>query len=305
MVIFLNESDVAAALDYATLIPAMENALTLFSTGKVVQPLRNWLTIEPHQRFFGLMPAATSTALGVKLVSFFPRNAGSNVATVTALVVLFDPDTGEALAILEGSLLTAMRTAAVSAAVTRRLASPKSRVLALLGSGVQAAAHLAALRLVREFDEIRVWSRTPAHAARFASRHGAVAMDAEAAVRGADVIVTVTPAQTPILQGRWLKEGALVNAVGAPMPSWRELDDDAMSRRIVVESRAAALEESGDLILSRAPIYAEVGEIFAGMREAAPGPTTIFKSVGIAIEDVTAARLVFDAARARAAPRPS
>jgi thiomorpholine-carboxylate dehydrogenase len=210
-------------------------------------------------------------------------------------VLLVRPDTGEPVAMLDARTLTAMRTAAVSAAVTNRLASRASRVLTFLGSGLQAETHLQALGHIRQFHEVRVWSRTPDHAERFALRHGARAMDAEAAVRGADVIVTATPAREPILKGAWLKPGALVNAIGAPMPSWRELDDEAMANTIVVESREAALQESGDLILSKARIHAEVGELFAGRKTLAPSATTIFKSVGMAIEDVTAAKLVLDA----------
>jgi thiomorpholine-carboxylate dehydrogenase len=171
-------------------------------------------------------------------------------------------------------------------------------VLALLGSGVQAAAHLEALSRVRSFEDVRVWSRTPEHAARFAREHGARALEAEAAVRGADVIVTATAAPSPILRGAWIKPGALVTAVGSPRPTWRELDDDAMANVLVVDSREAVLKESGDVILSKAPIHAEVGEIFAGTKPPPPRGTTVFKSVGLAIEDVAAARLVYEAARA-------
>jgi thiomorpholine-carboxylate dehydrogenase len=260
----------------------------------VLQPLRSWLEIEEGSRFWGVMPAVGEEAMGIKLVSFYPRNAGLGVPTVMAMVVLFRPDTGEPIAVMDGRTLTAMRTAAVSAAVTRRLSASDSRILALLGSGTQATSHLEALGHVRAFDEVRVWSRTPEHAKRFAAQHGAIAMDAESAVRGADVIVTATPAQAPILKGAWLKPGAHVNAIGAPMPTWRELDDQAMSNLVVVESRYAVAKESGDVILSGARIHAEVGEIFSGSTVIPASETTIFKSVGVAIEDVAAAKLVFD-----------
>jgi thiomorpholine-carboxylate dehydrogenase len=256
------------------------------------------LTIEEGKRYLGIMPAVTEEAMGLKLVSFYPVNAGTGVPTHLAMILLFRPDTGEPLAVMDGRLITEMRTAAVSAAVTRHLAMPQSRVLALLGSGVQAEAHLEALSRVRSFDEVRVWSRTPEHARRFAAEHGArAAQDAESAVRDADVIVTATSAREPILRGEWLKPGAHVNAVGAPRPTWRELDDPAMtSALLVVDSREAVLKESGDIILSKAPIYAEVGELFAGTK---PMPsssrTTLFKSVGIAVEDIAAARLVYEA----------
>jgi thiomorpholine-carboxylate dehydrogenase len=188
-----------------------------------------------------------------------------------------------------------MRTAATSAAVTKRLAPPNSRVLALLGSGVQAQAHLEALRHVCQFDEVRVWSRTPESAQRFAALHGAKAMDLESAVRGADVLVTATNSLQPFLKGEWLKPGAHINAVGSPRPTWRELDDVAMHNVLIVDSREAALKESGDVILSKAPIFAEAGEVFAGLKTPQRSATSVFKSLGIAVEDIATARLVYDA----------
>ena len=296
MVMYLSEERVGDLLRWDHLIAAMETALAGFSLGRVIQPVRNMLTIEEGRRYLGIMPAVAEDAMGVKLVSFYPLNAGTRVPTHLAMVLLFRPDTGEPLAVMDGKLITEMRTAAVSAAATRRLAAPNSRVLALLGSGVQARAHLQALMLVHRFEEVRVWSRTAEHAERFAEQHTAKAMPVEAAVRGADVIVTATNALQPILQGAWLKPGAHVNAVGSPRPDWRELDDSAMANTLVVDSREAVLKESGDVILSRAKIYAEIGEIFAGAREAPVSTTTVFKSVGIAVEDIATAKLVYDAA---------
>jgi thiomorpholine-carboxylate dehydrogenase len=168
--------------------------------------------------------------------------------------------------------------------------------LALLGSGVQAGAHLQALSQVRSFAEVRVWSRTAEHAERFARQHNIKAMPARSAVRGADVVVTATNALEPILKGAWLKAGAHVNAVGSPRPGWRELDDNAMGNTLIVDSREAVLKESGDVILSNAPIYAEIGEIFAGCKKVPVAATTVFKSVGLAIEDVAAAKLVYSIA---------
>jgi thiomorpholine-carboxylate dehydrogenase len=291
---YLSDGDIRAALRWADLIPAMEQALTALSAGRILQPQREWLPIEEGSRYWGVMPAVGVEAMGVKVVSFYPANAGTAVPTVIALVLLVRPETGEPLALLDGTTLTALRTAAVSAAVAKRLAPHPSRVLALLGSGVQAATHVDAMKHVREFAEIRVWSRTPEHARRFADAHGAVAMDAESAVRGADVVVTATPARTPILRGAWLEPGSLVIAVGAPMPTWRELDDEAMANVVLVESREAASKESGDVILSAARIHAEAGEIFAGTKSVPPAATTVFKSVGVAVEDVFAAKLAFD-----------
>jgi thiomorpholine-carboxylate dehydrogenase len=298
MVMYLDEPAVRAALRWDQLIAEMEAALTALSQGRVIQPVRNTITIEEGKRYLAVMPAVAENAMGLKAVSFYPGNAGTALPTHLAMILLFRPDTGEPLAVMDGRLITEMRTAAVSAAVTKYLASPDSRVLALLGSGVQAAAHLEALSQVRRFDEVRVWSRTPGHAQRFAREHGARAMDAESAVRGADVVVTATNAAEPILKGAWLKRGAHVNAVGSPRPTWRELDDDAMANVLVVDSREAALKESGDVILSKAKIHAEAGEIFDGSKTVSASETTVFKSLGLAIEDVAAARLVYEASRA-------
>jgi len=295
MVFYLDEERISDLLHWDQLISTMENALAAFSLGRVLQPVRNMLTIEEGRRYLGIMPAVADDAMGAKLVSFYPGNAGTGVATHLAMIVLFRADTGEPLAVMDGRLVTEMRTAAVSAAVTKLVSAPASRVLALLGSGVQAEAHLHALSRVRSFDEIRVWSRTPEHADLFAQRHSAAAMTAEAAVRGADVIVTATNALQPILRGAWLKSGAHVNSVGSPRPNWRELDDAAMRNTLIVDSREAVLKESGDVILSGAEIYAEAGEIFAGTKPAPVAATTVFKSVGMAIEDIAAAKLVYDA----------
>jgi len=295
VILTLSETDIARVLQYEQLIPAMEKALSAFSAGRVIQPVRNMLTIEEGERFLGVMPAVTAEAMGAKLVCFFPKNAGTDMPTHMAMIMLFEPATGQPLAFMDGRLITEMRTAALSAAVTKYLAPDNAKVLALLGSGVQAHAHLHALRHVCQFEEVRVWSRTPDHAERFASLHGAKAMDLEPAVRGADVIVTATNALEPFLKGAWLKPSAHVNAVGSPRPTWRELDDAAMHNTLFVDSREAVLKESGDVILSRAPIFAEVGELFAGSKVPERSATTVFKSVGIAVEDIATARLVYDA----------
>lgn len=291
--LFLDEEQIRAVLRMEELIPAMETALVEFSAGRVAQPVREMLSVEPHGGYFGAMPAAGSVGVGAKLVTFFPGNAAQGLHTHAAIVLLFRPETGEPLAIMDGRLITEMRTAAVSAVATRAMAAKDARVLAVLGSGVQARSHVEALRLVRDFREIRVWSRTPDHAERFAAEIGAKAMDAEEAVRGADVVVTATSAREPILQGSWLQPGAHVNAVGWPGPKGRELDTDAMRNVVVVDSREAVLKESGDVLLSGADIHAELGEVLTGAKPVPPGVTTVFKSVGIAVEDVAAADLVY------------
>ena len=301
MIRTLDDAEIARVLTYERLIPAMEQALAAFSAGAVIQPVRSVIPIELGQRYLGVMPAVMSASMGAKLVCFYPKNTAAGLPTHLATIVLFDSATGNPLAFLDGRRITEMRTAAVSAAVTRHLAPRAARVLALLGSGVQAQAHLEAFRHVCRFEEVRVWSRNAAHARAFASRNDAQATEAEDAVRGADVIVTATSSENAVLRGEWLKQGAHINAVGACLPTWRELDDAAMrGSTLVVDSREAALRESGDVILSHAPIFAEAGEVFAGTQHVPREATTVFKSLGLAVEDVTAARLVYDAVTAGA-----
>src|SRR5207253_7585448 len=190
--IFLDEDEVRKRLRMADLIPAMEKALSDFSAGKVIQPVRQVIPVDPPGGFYGLMPALTPDGLGQKIVTFYPPNAEKGIATHMALIILNDKETGAPLAVMDGRLITEMRTAAVSAAATKLLAQKNSKVLAILGSGVQARSHFEALRLVRQFDEIRVWSPNKTHAEEFAREIGAKSMLAENAVRGADVVVTVT-----------------------------------------------------------------------------------------------------------------
>jgi thiomorpholine-carboxylate dehydrogenase len=292
--ISLNEEQVREHLRMAELIPTMEKALIDFSAGKVTQPLRSVIKIDVAAAtgFLGLMPAHTPDGLGLKAVTFYPSNAERGIPTHMATIFLVDPQTGTPLAIMDGRLITEMRTAAVSAAATKLLASPDAKVLTILGSGVQARSHVEALCLVRQFEEIRVWSPTLEHATQFAQEIGATAMSAEKAARDADVIVTVTSSNTPVLRGSWLKPGCHVNAIGACRPDWRELDDEVMANVVFVDSREGAIKESGDVILSRAKIYAELGEALAGRVPTRANETTVFKSLGMAVEDIAAATLV-------------
>jgi thiomorpholine-carboxylate dehydrogenase len=291
--LFLNEEQVREHLRMSDLIPAMEKALIDFSAGKMIQPVRQVIPVDPPGGFYGMMPALTPDGLGQKIVTFYPPNADKGIPTHMALIVLNDPDTGAPLAIMDGRLITETRTAAVSATVTKLLASTNTKILAILGSGVQARSHVKALQIVSRFEEIRVWSPTEEHAQRFAREIGAKAMRAEEAVRGADVIVTATNSKTPVLRGAWLKPGCHVNAVGACRPDWRELDDEAMTNVLFVDSREAAMKESGDVILSGAKIYAELGEALGGKVPPCTNETTIFKSLGMAVEDIAAAMLVY------------
>ena len=290
---YFEEEKVRRLLRIDQLIEAMRLVLAAFSAGKWKQPLRGVLA--QHGGFFGVMPAS-GDSMGMKMVTFYPRNAGSELPTHMAVIALFDPKTGEPLALMDGRYITEIRTAAVSAVATDALAAPEAEVLALLGAGVQAQAHLEVLPHVRRFKEIRVWNHHREKAERFAEQHSIKAMDLEAAVRGADVVVTATSAREPVLKGEWLKPGAHVNAVGASRPDWRELDDEAMRNVVIVDSYEGARHEAGDVILSGVTPYAELGEILNGSKRVAPGVTTIFKSLGMAVEDVAAAKLVYEAA---------
>jgi alanine dehydrogenase len=330
MAILLSEANVRELLTMEQSITLMEDALRAYSTGAVVQPVRLAVPAEPHGGFLALMPAyvTSSEALGAKAVTFYMRNAGRNLPTHMATILLWDSGTGELLAILDGRLITEVRTAAVSAAATRALARPEAGILAMLGSGVQARSHLEALRYVRPIREVRVWSRTPEHAKAFAEevalrqaqgeRMESLAqgdrpelvvrsvMTAQEAVRGADLICTVTSATEPVLRGEWVSPGAHINAVGAPRPTWRELDTAAVARaRVFVDSRAGALAESGDLLLpmqegaiDAAHIVGEIGEVFAGTvpGRTSPDEVTLFKSLGMAVEDVVTAQYLYQLA---------
>lgn len=296
--LFLDEEQVRRHLQMKDLIPEMEKALIDFSAGKVTQPVRSVITVDPPGGFFGMMPALTSEGLGIKIVTFYATNAERGIPTHMATIFLVDPDTGTPLAVMDGRLITEMRTAAVSAAATKLLAPRDAKVLAVLGSGVQASSHVESLRLVRRFEQIRVWSPTKVHAERFAKEINAKAMSAEDAVCGADVIVTATNSKTPVLKGSWLKPGCHVNAIGACRPDWRELDDDVMRSVVYVDSREGAMKESGDIILSGATIYSELGAALAGKVPLRADEMTIFKSLGMAVEDIAAAMLVYRSATA-------
>jgi ornithine cyclodeaminase/alanine dehydrogenase-like protein (mu-crystallin family) len=290
----LDESAVRRLLRMEDVIVAMEGALAAFSSGTVVQPVRSTVPVAEHGGFMGLMPAYTGEALGAKLVTFYPQN--TEVPTHHAVIQLFRPETGEPLVTMDGTLITEVRTAAVSAVATKYLARPDASVLAILGSGVQARSHLEALRLVRSFDDVRVWS--PRNATAFAREYGVrAAASAEEAVRGADVIVTATTSRTPVLFGAWLSPGAHINAVGAARPDWREIDADALRRaRLYVDSREAAATESGDIIAAGTECVAgEIGEVVAGTTPGRQSPEeiTMFKSLGLAVEDVATAHLVY------------
>lgn len=301
----LDEEQVRSLLSYEELIPAMEQALIRFSSGRINQPVRSLLRVPEHDGIFGMMPAVDGDVIGIKLVLVYEKNAELGLPTHQAAIQLFSAKTGEPLGSMDGRLITEMRTAAVSAVATRLLAQRDARVLAVLGTGVQARAHIRALRLVREFDEIRVWGRTPSHAHQIAEELGVrVVLDLEEAVRGADVVVSVAHVNDPLVRGEWLGADTYVNAVATVGPNRRELDDAVMNAAIVVESRDAAMHESGDILRSGAKVYAELGELLAGS-VALPTGRRVYKALGIGAEDVAAARLVYEQAMLRPNTVPS
>jgi ornithine cyclodeaminase/alanine dehydrogenase-like protein (mu-crystallin family) len=298
-ILFLNEEQVRAALSYEELIPAIRQALMDSSAGRAIQPLRTVLSIVEHTGWFAVMPAVYGGVMGAKLVTFYPENAGLGKHTHMAMIQLFRADTGEPLAVMDGRLITEMRTAAVSAVAVDCLARRDAKVLGILGSGVQARSHVQALARVRTFEEIRIWSRSEKNARRFADEVGGRVTTAEEAVSGADVVLTLTSSPVPILQGRWLKKDGVVCAVGAVTPDRRELDDEAMRGAVVVESREAAMREPGDILMANARVSAELGELLNGASLNTKGLPVVFKSVGIAIEDIAAAKLVYERAAGR------
>jgi ornithine cyclodeaminase/alanine dehydrogenase-like protein (mu-crystallin family) len=296
---FVGEARIAATLTWPALIDAIEAAMIAFSSGAVAQPVRQMIPVPGQDAVFAAMPAI-GDAMGVKLVTLYHANAGTDRPTHQAIIVLFDKANGSPLAALDGRLITEMRTAAGSAAAARRLAAADARVVTILGNGVQARAHAKALAEVRKMDELRLWARNEARGRAVADELGATFYaDAEAAVRDADIVACATAATEPVLQGAWLKPGAFVAAVGWNTADGRELDDAAMANTVVVESRDAARDQSGNVRRSGCAIFAEVGEIFAGTKAVPAGATTIYDSVGIAIQDVAAADLAYRLANGR------
>ena len=294
---YLDDAAVRRLLHLEALLPAIRQALIDLSAGRVVQPMRLVMDIPSEQGLLFLKPALTGKTLATKLITLIPGNPARGLPTLLATIVLTEPATGRTVAVMDGTWITELRTAAVTAVAAQALVPPGPKVVAMLGSGALARSHALALRAVLPVAELRIWSRDPANVARCAADTGGQAFaNAELAVRGADIVCTVTNASQPVLRGAWLKPGAFVAAIGAPRPTWRELDDEAMRNIVVTDSRESALHESGDVILSGAQVHAEIGEILSGAKPPPPaGATIVFKALGQAVEDAVAARLVFDA----------
>jgi len=320
----LTEADVKAVLSMDDLIDTMASALQRFSSGRVVQPVRPTIVIAPDA-FFGTMPAyvrghdddaansgaagSALGALGAKLVTVFGSNAARGMHTHLATIMLLDPDTGALLALLDGRYITEARTAAVSAVSSRLLARKTAGSLAIIGSGVQARSHLEALSRVNTLRQVTVWSPNRSHRDQFVAEASGLAGStpiravdhAGEAVVGADIIVLVTASPTPVIESGWVKPGAHVISVGACRPNQREMDPALVARaRLFVDSRAAALVESGDVVMGMQEgrfgadhIVAELGEVRDGSGRRSDTEITIFKSLGMAVEDVTAADFAY------------
>jgi ornithine cyclodeaminase/alanine dehydrogenase-like protein (mu-crystallin family) len=318
-VLVLAHKDVKALLPMDACIELMAQALADLARGLSWQPLRFVVRPPQEQSLMGLMPAHRASpepAYGLKAVCIFPGNPARGLDAHQGGVLLFDGGTGQLRALIDGSALTSIRTAAVSAVATRVLARSDSRVLAILGSGVQARAHLEAMAKVHPFERAHVWSPTPEHARAFAVEATApfpveAVESAEAAVRAADVVVTVTSAREPIVERGWLEPGAHVNAVGSSIPTARELDAKTIGdAALFVDRRESTLNESGEYLcaveeerIGPEHIRAELGEVLVGSHEGrrSEEELTVFVSLGLAVEDLAAAEYLDRRARSEGA----
>ena len=308
----LTEDQVKTLLPIADLIAAMEAAVARFSAREVQQPVRTVLTVGPSHAFFGVMPAyiAQPALLGAKLVTVFNENHARGLPSHLATIALFDAETGALVALMDGRYITEMRTAAVSAVSARHLSHPSAATLGIIGSGVQARSHLEAYAEVRAIKEVRVWSPQPRNRERFVEEMTARvparirATDTAAeAVRGADLIVLATSCESPVVEADWIDPGAHVVSVGACRPTQREMDPQLVANaRLFVDSKAAALVESGDVVIGIREgrfdsdhVVGELGEVVLGRvgGRTRSDEITVFKSLGMAVEDIVAADLVF------------
>ncbi|XP_034049311.1 ketimine reductase mu-crystallin-like [Thalassophryne amazonica] len=301
--VVIRRADVQRLLLYSELIPALEEALGKFSkrdSAAVIQPVRTTVPLQKHHGFFGVMPAYMEQdgILCTKMVCFYKREPGSDLPSTQSTVLLLDPQVGDVKAVIDGEVITAMRTAAVSAISAKLLMRSEAEILAILGTGQQALSHYHIFTEIFSFKEVRVWSHTREGAERF--RHsvsGPVTTcdSVEEAVKDADAIVTVTTCTEPVLFGCWVKPGAHIAAVGACRPHWREMDDVLMKEAVLyVDSREGAMTECGDVILSGAEVFAENWNVLNGTKPAHRDQMTVFKSLGMGVQDAVSAKLVFD-----------
>ena len=308
-VLVLSEADVRGLLPMEECIELMAEALAALERGEMSMPLRSVFRPPEAGSLMGLMPAhRVDAAYGLKAICVFPENPQRGLDAHQGAVLLFDGETGELRAAMNASAITEIRTAAVSGVATRLLAREDARTLAILGAGVQARAHAAAMAAVRDFDSVRIWSRSREHAQALGREIDGVAVStAEEALEGADVVCTTTTAREPIVRLEWLAPGAHVNAVGSSIPTTRELDTATMAAAaLFVDRRESTLNESGDYLLAAAEgtigpdhIRAELGELLTGKAEGRTSgdELTVFKSLGLAVEDLAAAEHLYGRAR--------
>jgi len=310
--LILSEAQVQNLIDLDELIAVLEQAHIQYSTGRAVMPVRLVVPLPQIQGRITSMPGYLNEdkALGMKVVTYFQDNPKRNLPAILATIMLFSAETGKMIAAMDGGYITAIRTACASALATKALANPDTPVLGILGAGVQARAHIRALARVRQLSRIKLYSPSGKSAQRIKTEVEPqcgvpieVVHSAQEAVRDSDLLVTVTTAKEPIVKAHWLKPGAHVNAVGSHRPDLREIDGATLKRaKVVVDSRAAIMAECGDILLaldeksiSEADIHGELGEVLAGGKtgRSSAGEITLYKSVGIAIQDVATAQLVY------------
>jgi ornithine cyclodeaminase len=320
--VVLSRDDITQLLPMAECIDLMAEALATLARGDAILPLRPMIRLPDSPNIFALMPAylGSPRAVGVKVLTVFPVNHGTPIDAHQGAVLLFEAEHGRLLAILDATTVTAIRTAAVSGVATRLLAREDAEALAILGAGTQGRMHLEAMTAVRPIRRVWVWSRTTEHARRLAhiaterfGLHADVAPSPAHAVERASIVCTTTASPTPVVEGDWLRPGTHINAVGACIPTTRELDTRAVTRaRLYVDRRESALAEPGDILTPLAEgaiepthIIAEVGELLVdgGRRlgRQSDDDVTLFKSLGLAIEDLAAARRIYDRAVATGA----
>lgn len=320
-VLVLSAKDVERLLPMRECIQVMREALAALARGEALVPLRMVMRMPDASGFLGVMPGYIAPsgrdggALGMKAVSVFPGNAKRDIDTHQGAVLLFEADTGRLSALMDGATITAIRTAAVSGVATDVLARQDDAELAVLGAGVQARTHLEAIAAVRPLRRARVWSRNVERARTLVKELGRqfafpleAAATAEAAVHGADVIATVTASPEPVLQRAWVKDGAHINAVGSSIPTTREIDSATMAAaRLFVDRRQSALNEAGDVLIPMREgafgadhIVAELGEVIIGSKKGRQSSSelTLFKSLGLSVEDVASAAYIAKRARA-------
>jgi ornithine cyclodeaminase len=318
-VLLINQDEVVKLLPMKDCIAAMRATLRALAEGKTLLPLRTVQFLPEGRGAFASMPAVVLDpyAIGLKVITVFPKNHGTAYDSHQGAVLLFEPEHGSLVAIMDASTITAIRTAAVTAVATDALARQDARTLGIMGSGVQAATHLESIRLVRPLEHVLVWSRSAEHARAFAEResrkHGipvTAASSAEQVVRESDIVCTTTSSREPVLQGTWLTAGTHVNAIGSSTRVARELDTEAVRcSRLYVDRRESTLNEAGEYLMAAAEgavderhIAGEVGEVLTGKVKGrgSAEEITLFKSLGLAIEDVASAHLIYNAAKDRA-----